>query len=136
MARSARARWSALQDPEVCTLEFNGEPGFAMLFQPRKQDTHPTPQDLLDASLAASAALRLARFVRRARFAVRALELEVSHDWTAAGLVMTLAIHVVGQLSDERQQRLLRVANGCAVQKILAGRIAVVTLEHLEHDRR
>ena len=136
MARAARARWSASRDPRSCTLEFNGRPGFFVLFQPWEHGEHPAPQDLLDASLAASAALRLARFIRRAHFEVRALELEVTHLPTPDGLVLTLAIHVVGQLTDERQQRLLQVANGCAIRKILSGKIAVVTLEHLQREDR
>jgi putative redox protein len=120
-----QARWTVDRPRSTCVVSLTVHPDLRIL----SDEGLATPDGLLSASLAASATLRMARFARRARLDIRAVQVEVSHARSQSGRMLTMAISAVGSLTNRQQQGLLRVADRCPVHKALTGRFRVVILE-------
>jgi putative redox protein len=120
-----QARWTVDRPRSTCVVNLTVHPNLRIVLG----EGLATPDDLLSASLAASATLRMARFARRARLDIRAVQVEVSHARSQSGRLLTMAILAVGSLTNRQQLSLLRVADRCPVHKALTGRFRVVILE-------
>jgi uncharacterized OsmC-like protein len=127
-----QACWTADQ-PATAAVVSTESQGQAVILTPGR---FSTPDDLLNASLAVSATLRMAKFVKRAKLSVSVLKAEVAQVHTQSGRLLTMAIVAIGTLTNRQQEALRCAANRCLVHKALTGGIRVVILERLSSADR
>lgn len=89
---------------------------------------HPTPHDLLDASLAACTTLTLELYIKRKGLPVSDISVEVVHVQDAGVYRLSRRVKVTGELSGEQRASLLRIAQACPVHKTLSGTVSIDTL--------
>lgn len=93
-------------------------------------NTAPTPERLILASLGACTAITLKMVATRRQLPLTgiAVELRLNPDGKPeAGNDIVRRITVKGDLSDEQQAQLLKVANACPIHKLLTGEIRIQT---------
>lgn len=93
-------------------------------------NTAPTPERLILASLGACTAITLKMVATRRQLPLTgiAVELRLNPDGKPeAGNDIVRRITVKGDLSDEQQAQLLKVANACPIHKLLTSEIRIQT---------
>lgn len=85
------------------------------------KDTAPTPDELLEASLATCTLVTLRMYTNHKQWNVGEIKVDVSLVREKEKSIITRTLHFENQLSDEQKQRLAQVAKACPVSKILAG---------------
>lgn len=85
------------------------------------KDTAPTPDELLEASLASCTLVTLRMYTNHKQWNVGEIKVDVSLVREKEKSIITRTLHFENQLSDEQKQRLAQVAKACPVSKILAG---------------
>lgn len=91
------------------------------------QDTAPTPDELLEASLASCTAITLRMYAERKQWSIEKIAVEVKLERIETRTVFTRQIYLSGQLDIEQRERLLQIAKLCPVSKTLAGSIEINT---------
>ena len=84
------------------------------------KDTAPTPDELLEASLASCTLVTLRMYTNHKQWNVGEIKVDVSLVREKEKSIITRTLHFENQLSDEQKQRLAQVAKACPVSKILA----------------
>lgn len=85
------------------------------------KDTAPTPDELLEASLASCTLVTLRMYTNHKQWNVGEIKVDLSLVREKEKSIITRTLHFENQLSDEQKQRLAQVAKACPVSKILAG---------------
>lgn len=94
------------------------------------KDSAPTPDELLEASLASCTLVTLRMYTTHKQWNVGAINLSVSMVREKDKSIFTRELHFENELSDEQKQRLSQVAKACPVSKTLAaGNELVVTVK-------
>lgn len=125
---STQAHWNLADGGTACAVDVGTETWPVDIEKEAGGDgKHPDPHDLLDAALAACTTLTLQLYVKHKGYAVQSLHVEVSHEGDATPYRMTRTISFVGQLDEEQQASLLRIANKCPVHKTLTGEVFIDT---------
>nr|WP_294988814.1 OsmC family protein [uncultured Sediminibacterium sp.] len=91
------------------------------------QDTAPTPDELLEASLASCTAVTLRMYGDRKQWQLEGVEVDVKLERTEGKTVFTRNITLKGNLDTEQKERLLQIAKLCPVSKTLSGSIEMHT---------
>ncbi len=86
-------------------------------------ETAPTPDELLEASLASCTAITLRMYADRKQWIVETIDVSVHLTRENGKTVFTKNIGVRGSLTNEQKQRLLEIAKACPVSKTLLGEI-------------
>ncbi|KMQ78756.1 Pirin-related protein [Candidatus Burkholderia pumila] len=85
----------------------------------------PEPASLLLASLGACTNITLRMYAKRKAWPLQAVGVQVSMKSAAEGTVIDRHITITGPLDDEQRERLLQIANACAMHKVLSGAIRI-----------
>ncbi|HZU59818.1 MAG TPA: OsmC family protein [Solirubrobacteraceae bacterium] len=87
------------------------------------QDTGPTPQELLAASLASCTAITVEMYAARKGWEVGQLEVECHYTEAESGgpTHFELVLRLPSSLDEEQRQRLRRIAARCPVHRTLTG---------------
>jgi len=131
------AHWTATANENPCRLSFERISLAIDVKSPGMTGNNLVPGDLLAAALAACTSLALGSDVKRRGLSVQELHVHASHAEGEAIAVITRAIHIVGELSEDEMLDLLRVADECPLHRVLvqrqmASHIKVVTISRLE----
>jgi putative redox protein len=89
------------------------------------EDAGPAPHEWLLAGLGACTAMTLEMYAERKGWPLESVEVKVDGTHQEGAFVMTRAIVVKGDLSDEQRARLLEIANKCPVHKTLTSPIRI-----------
>lgn len=85
------------------------------------KNTAPTPDELLEASMASCTLVTLRMYTNHKQWNVGEIKVDVSLVREKEKSIITRTLHFESELSDEQKQRLAQVAKACPVSKILAG---------------
>ena len=91
------------------------------------QDTAPTPDELLEASLASCTAITLRMYADRKQWNLETINVDVQLERTEGKTSFTRNITLKGNLDAEQKERLLQIAKLCPVSKTLSGSIEINT---------
>ncbi len=80
------------------------------------EDTAPTPQQLLAASLASCVAITIEMYLQRKDWEVGEIRVDVTSEESAFEVV----VHLPSSVPEDRRQRIMRVATKCPVHRTLA----------------
>jgi len=88
------------------------------------------PRELLASSLGACTAITLRMYADRKGWDLTDAKVEVTFEWDqiASKSVVNRKVALFGTLDDTQRERLLKVANGCPVHRILTNPIEINTL--------
>lgn len=86
-------------------------------------DTGPTPDALLEASLASCTAIALRMYANRKNWPVVSIEVRVNLERKEGRTFFTREIDLQGDLDQTQKDRLLEIAKACPVSKTLLGEI-------------
>ncbi|MFL5819306.1 MAG: OsmC family protein [Solirubrobacteraceae bacterium] len=88
-------------------------------------DTAPSPQELLAASLASCTAITLEMYARRKGWEVGPVEVDCEYQPAERGCPtrFELVVHVAPELDDDQVQRLMAIAAKCPVHRTLDGEV-------------
>lgn len=88
------------------------------------------PKELLASALAACTAITLRMYADRKGWNLTDAKIDVTFNWDEekSKSVINRKIALFGTLDDTQRERLLKVANGCPVHKILSNPIEIETL--------
>jgi putative redox protein len=89
-----------------------------------------SPGELLAASLAACTSITLRMYANRKGWAVEKIEVDVSFERDEEKNIsnITRKIHFIGNLDEEKKERLMEIANKCPIHKTLSNQINITTL--------
>jgi putative redox protein len=87
------------------------------------EDSGPSPQELLAASLASCTATTMAMYARYREWDIEPLEVDVEYDGHAHPKRFAVTITLPEDLEPERRQRLLVAASRCMVRQTLEGEV-------------
>ena len=92
-------------------------------------ETAPTPSQLLLSALGACTTITLQMYAHRKQWSLRHVEVDLQLNSGSAGTgnVIERKIRIAGELDDEQRTRLLQIANGCPVHKLLEGGVHIAT---------
>lgn len=94
------------------------------------KDSAPTPDELLEASLASCTLVTLRMYTNHKQWNVGVINISVSLVREKEKTIITRTLQFEHELSDEQKQRLAQVAKACPVSKTLAnGNELNVTIE-------
>jgi putative redox protein len=82
-------------------------------------DTGPSPHELLVAALASCTATAVAAYVRTKEWDVGVIRVDAEYEQKAEPREFRLTIHVEKPITDEKHERLDKVAASCAVRRSL-----------------
>ncbi|WP_300567766.1 OsmC family protein [Flavobacterium sp.] len=88
------------------------------------------PKELLASSLGACTAITLRMYADRKGWNLTDVKVEVEFNWDEENSksVINRKIALFGTLDDTQRERLLKVANGCPIHKILSNPIEITTI--------
>ncbi len=88
-------------------------------------DSAPSPQELLAASLASCTAITIEMYARRKGWDVGEVEVDVNYEPAQRGSPtrFSMEVRLPKELPDDQQQRLLQIAAKCPVHRTLEGEI-------------
>ncbi len=88
------------------------------------------PKELLASALGACTAITLRMYADKKGWNLTDAKIEITFDWDEekSKSVIHRKIALFGTLDDAQRERLLKVANGCPVHKILSNPIEIETL--------
>lgn len=88
------------------------------------------PKELLASALGACTAITLRMYANSKGWDLTDARVEITFDWDdkASKSVINRKIALFGTLDDAQRERLLKVANGCPIHKILSNPIEIETL--------
>ncbi len=87
----------------------------------------PAPGHFLMMSLASCTAITLRMYADRKKWLVEKIRVEVSSEKVNDTTVFTRHIYLEGALEADQKTRLLQIANGCPVHKMLTNPIEIIT---------
>ncbi len=88
-------------------------------------DTAPSPDELLEASLASCTAITLRMYANRKQWPVAGIQVTVSLARANDKTVFKRSISINGDINEEQRERLLEIAKACPVSKTLQGEIEI-----------
>jgi putative redox protein len=88
-------------------------------------DTAPSPDELMEASLASCTVITLRMYADRKQWPVTGINATVTLERTETNTVFTRHIFIDGDISEEQRERMLQVASSCPVSKTLKGAITI-----------
>jgi putative redox protein len=88
-------------------------------------DSAPSPQELLAASLASCTAITIEMYAHRKGWEVGEVEVDVDYEPAQRGSPtrFTMEVRLPKELPEEQQQRLLQIAAKCPVHRTLEGEV-------------
>lgn len=89
------------------------------------EDTGPTPDELLEASLASCTAITLRMYAERKKWPVAEIMVTVELERKDNKAIISRKIVINGTVDEEQRQRLLEIAKACPVSKTLLGEIEI-----------
>ncbi len=89
------------------------------------EDAGLAPHEWLLAGLGACTSMTVKLYAERKGWPIEAIDVRVDGKHEADAFVMTRAIEIKGDLTDEQRARLLEIANKCPVHKTLSGTIRI-----------
>jgi putative redox protein len=87
----------------------------------------PDPHDLLDSALVACTIVTVQRYARRKQYPLEGVEVSLVHDEDDAVYRMDRQVTLLGALSQQQKDDLLRVANACPLHKALHKKFEITT---------
>jgi putative redox protein len=91
------------------------------------ENSAPAPHDLLDSALAACTSLTLQIYAARKSYPLREAQVTITHEEGKGFYKLDRKIQLIGELSEEQRQDLLRVAERCPIHRVLTGEITINT---------
>ncbi|MDE3253748.1 MAG: OsmC family protein [Bacteroidota bacterium] len=88
-------------------------------------DTGPTPDALLEASLASCTAITLRMYANRKNWSISSISVLVNLERKEGKTFFTRVIDLQGDLDPTQKNRLLEIAKACPVSKTLLGEINI-----------
>lgn len=88
-------------------------------------DTGPSPDELLEASLASCTVITLRMYADRKIWKVEEIEVTVSLERPDNKTVFNRTIKITGDIDETQLERLLQIAKACPVSKTLNGEIEI-----------
>ena len=88
-------------------------------------DSAPSPDELMEASLASCTVITLRMYANRKEWPVTAINATVTLERTESNTVFTRHIFIEGDITEEQRERMLQVAGSCPVSKTLKGAITI-----------
>lgn len=88
-------------------------------------DTGPTPDALLEASLASCTAITLRMYANRKNWSLSSIRVLVNLERKEGKTLFTREIELQGELDLTQRNRLLEIAKACPVSKTLLGEINI-----------
>lgn len=85
-------------------------------------DSAPDPHGLFDASLAACKAITVMMYAKQRQIDLQRISLHISRDTSqerAGHYQLTVALQLIGNLSDPERQKLLFIADKCPIHKLM-----------------
>jgi putative redox protein len=89
------------------------------------EDAGPSPDELLEASLASCTVITLRMYADRKNWPVAEIDVTISLERQEAKTIFTRNIVINGGVSEEQKQRLLEIAKACPVSKTLLGEVEI-----------
>jgi putative redox protein len=88
-------------------------------------DSAPSPEELLAASLASCSAITMEMYAARKGWEVGELEIEVNYEPAQRGSPtrFTMDVRMPKELPDEQRERLMQIAAKCPVHRTLEGEV-------------
>ncbi len=88
------------------------------------------PKELLSSALAACTLITLRMYADRKGWNLTDAKVEITFDWDEekSKSVINRKVALFGTLDDAQRERLLKVANGCPIHKILSNPIEIETI--------
>jgi putative redox protein len=91
------------------------------------ENSAPAPHDLLDSALAACTSLTLQIYAGRKDIPLKEAQVTITHEEGRGFYKIDRKIHLIGELTEEQRQDLLRVAERCPIHRVLTGEITINT---------
>ena len=93
------------------------------------QDLGFSPKELLAAALGSCTIITLKMYANHKGWDLTDVKIDVTFDWIAetSKSVFTRKIELIGNLSDEQKDRLLKIADKCPVHKVLTNPTEIET---------
>jgi putative redox protein len=87
----------------------------------------PDPHDLLDSALVACTIVTVQLYAKRKQYPLEGVEVSLVHDEDDAVYRMDRQVTLLGALSQQQKDDLLRVANACPLHKALHKKFEITT---------
>lgn len=91
-------------------------------------DTGATPVELVLAGLGSCKAITIKMYAARKDWELKSVEVDVSHQKINRQYQISVRLHLVGNLTDDQRQRLLKISDQCPVHKLLQSEAEIETI--------